>query len=103
MTTAFTAQHATTRIVFGAGSWSTLSDELARLGAERALLVSTPRGELEARAVAAGLGARAQGVLPIAAQHVPAALADRARRAAAEAGADAVIAVGGGSAIGLGK
>jgi homogentisate 1,2-dioxygenase len=103
MTTTFTAQHASTRIVFGAGSWSALPDELARLGAERALLVSTPRGEGEARAVAAGLGGRARGVLAIAAQHVPAELADRARHAAAEARADVVVAVGGGSAIGLGK
>ncbi|HEY8145372.1 MAG TPA: iron-containing alcohol dehydrogenase [Kofleriaceae bacterium] len=103
MTTSFSAQHATTRIVFAAGSWSRLPAELAALGVERALLVATPRGEAEARQLAAALGPRAQGVLAIAAQHVPAELADRARRAAAEARADAVIAVGGGSAIGLGK
>jgi maleylacetate reductase len=101
--TNFEAQYGVTRILFHPGSWSALPDELARLGVERALLVSTPRGEVEARAVAAGLGTRAQGVLGIAAQHVPAELAERARRAAAEARADAVIAVGGGSAIGLGK
>ncbi len=103
MTTSFSAQHATTRIVFASGSWSQLPAELARMGVERALLVATPRGEAEAQQVAAGLGARVQGVLAIAAQHVPAELADRARRAAADARADAVIAVGGGSAIGLGK
>ena len=36
-------------------------------------------------------------------QHVPEALAERATRAAAEAGADVVVAIGGGSAIGLAK
>src|SRR5262245_5441339 len=101
--TNFEAQHATTRILFRPGSWSALPDELARLGLERALVVSTPRGEAEARTLAGSLGARAQAVLPIAAQHVPAEAAERARRAAQETRADAVIAVGGGSAIGLGK
>ena len=103
MTTAFTAQHGPTRILFRAGSWSALPDELARLGVERALLVSTPRGEAEAGGIAARLGGRARGVLAIAAQHVPADIAETARRAAAEARADAVVAIGGGSAIGLGK
>lgn len=101
--TTFQAQHVTTRILFGTGCWSALPHELARLAIERALLVATPRGEAEARAVAAALGTRSLGVLAIAAQHVPAEIAERARRAAAEAHADAVIAVGGGSAIGLGK
>ncbi|HUS66167.1 MAG TPA: iron-containing alcohol dehydrogenase, partial [Kofleriaceae bacterium] len=102
-TTSFTARHGATRVVFGAGAWRALPEELAALGAERAIFVATPGRRAEAERLAAAAGGRARGVLAIAVQHVPEAVAAEARRAAVEAGADAVVAVGGGSAIGLGK
>ncbi|MEO8203927.1 MAG: maleylacetate reductase [Betaproteobacteria bacterium] len=91
------------RVVFGAGSIARLGDEMDKLGARRALVLSTPgRGE-SVRAVADGLGARLAGVFAGAVMHVPVEVAADARRVAAESGADCCIAVGGGSTIGLGK
>lgn len=91
------------RVVFGAGRVASLADEVARLGATRALVLCTPgRRELGER-TAAALGARAAGVFAGAEMHVPVEVAARARAAAAAAGADCCVAVGGGSTIGLGK
>lgn len=91
------------RVVFGAGSISTLGEELERLGAKRALVLSTPgRGE-SVRKVAESLGKRLAGVYDKAKMHVPVETAEDARRVAKELEADACIAVGGGSTIGLGK
>lgn len=103
MSLSFHARHGATRVVFGAGVWRALPDELAALGAERVLFVATPGRKAQAARLAEAIGGRARGVLAIAAQHVPAAIAEEARGAARDADADAVVAVGGGSAIGLGK
>lgn len=107
-----------TRVVFGAGSLDRLGTELDALGLARApldaargalgesrgaLLVTTPRRDMTIESVRAGLGDRLAGVCDIAAMHVP---ADRVHRAVAEVDRirpDVLLAVGGGSAIGLAK
>lgn len=99
----FAAQHGPTRIVFGVGARDALPDEITRLGVARVLVVGTPGRQGDLDAIGASLGDRCVGSLAIAAQHVPRELADQARQAARDRDADAVIAVGGGSAIGLGK
>jgi len=91
------------RVVFGEGSIARLPAELERLGATRALVLSTPEQAASVREVAARLGARAAGVYDKAAMHVPLEIAEDARRAAREAGADCCVTVGGGSTTGLGK
>jgi maleylacetate reductase len=91
------------RVVFGAGSLAQLPDEVAALGLTSVLVLCSPEQEDTGRAVAAALGERAAGVLPEARMHVPIEVARRARDRAAELGADGCVAVGGGSAIGLGK
>ena len=62
-----------------------------------------PEQEETGRRIAAALGDRSAGVLAEARMHVPVEVADRARDRARELGADGCVAVGGGSAIGLGK
>jgi maleylacetate reductase len=99
----FTYQALPMRVVFGAGSLAQLPDEVAALGLTRVLVLCSPEQEDTGRAVAAALGERAAGVLPEARMHVPIEVARRARDRAAELGADGCVAVGGGSAIGLGK
>jgi maleylacetate reductase len=69
------------RVVFGVGSLAQLPAELDRLGARRALLLSTPEQADAVRQVAASLGNRAAGVYDKAAMHVPLAIAEDARRA----------------------
>ena len=91
------------RVVFGAGSLGRLPAELDRLGAKRALLLSTPEQAQTVRRVAGILGARAAGIYDRAVMHVPLAIAEDARRAARDTGADCCVTVGGGSTTGLGK
>jgi maleylacetate reductase len=91
------------RVVFGAGSLSRLPDEVAALGLTRVLVLCSPEQEVTGKQVAAALGDRAAGMLAEARMHVPIEVAHRARALAAELGADGCVAVGGGSAIGLGK
>ena len=83
-----------TRVVFGNGSASRIRAEVERLGIERAFLI-TRRRELAANWAA--------GVFEEAAMHVPADVAKRARRQASKVSADGLVAVGGGSTIGLAK
>jgi homogentisate 1,2-dioxygenase len=99
----FSVQHGTTRVVFGRGASERLLKEVEALGSERVLTLSTPGREGEARGFASALGARSMGVLPAAREHVPAETVVAARREVDRTGADAVLALGGGSAIGLGK
>ena len=99
----FTYQALPMRVVFGAGSLARLPDEVAALGLTRVLVLCSPEQEETGQQVAAALGERAAGVLPEARMHVPIEVAHRARQMAAELGADGCVAVGGGSAIGLGK
>ena len=91
------------RVVFGAGCISRLSEEIDRLAAKRVLLVATPgRSELRERVIGL-LGGRVAGTFDGAAVHVPEAIARAARECAAAEGADSLLAIGGGSAIGVAK
>ena len=91
------------RVVFGAGALAQLPAELDRLGVTRALVLTTPGQAALGQRVAALLGARAAGVYAQAVMHVPAATARAACDEARRVGADAAIAIGGGSTTGLGK
>lgn len=91
------------RVVFGAGCLAEVPAEVERLGARRALVVDGLVDSDVAGRLADDLGERHAGTLAGIRQHVPAELATSARAASAEAGADCLVAVGGGSAIGLAK
>jgi maleylacetate reductase len=67
------------------------------------LVLCSPEQEDAGKQVADALGDRTAGVLPEARMHVPIEVATRARDLAAQLGADGCVAVGGGSAVGLGK
>jgi len=91
------------RVVFGAGALDTLPREIERLGAKRALVLSTPEQRKQADDVARRLGDRCAGVFPKAVMHVPIETARAARAEARRLDADCAVAVGGGSTTGLGK
>ncbi|MEV7144637.1 maleylacetate reductase [Streptomyces tauricus] len=92
------------RVVFRPrASVTATAGEAERLGLRRVLVISGARGADTARAVADSLGDLCAGLHTEARMHVPAEVADRAVEMAREAGADGCVAVGGGSAIGLGK
>jgi alcohol dehydrogenase class IV len=91
------------RIVFGAGRRNELGAEIERLGGTRVFLISDGQAKAVADELATGLGALVTGRWDEVVQHVPVELADRARAAVADAGADLVVTVGGGSSTGLAK
>ena len=91
------------RVVFGVGAIGRLGAELDALGCLRPLIVTTPGRASALTAVRDAIGARVAGVCDLAAVHVP---IDRVRAAVADVdrlGPDSLLAVGGGSAIGLAK
>jgi maleylacetate reductase len=99
----FTFESLPSRVIFGAGSIDTLAGEVDRLGARRVVIVGTRgRSELMQR-VAILLGDRVAGAFDSAVVHVPEAVATAARQYAIENNADALVAVGGGSPIGVAK
>lgn len=91
------------RVVFGRGALEKLGAEIERLGAKRALVLSTPEQRAAAEDVSRRLGARSVGVYDKAVMHVPIETAEAARAVAKDLHADCCVAVGGGSTIGLGK
>ena len=88
------------RVLFGVGALDRLGEELARLGAYRVLLVASKR---VADDLAERLGDRYAATCSEIVQHVPVEVAERATALAREVAADALVAVGGGSAVGLAK
>jgi maleylacetate reductase len=97
----FVHDQAPVRVVFGAGSVERVPDELARVGIRRCLILhGGSQAEVAAR-VCEELGERCTGTSTDVGEHVPVEVAKRARARAA--GADGLLAVGGGSAIGVAK
>ncbi len=91
------------RVVFGEGAFDRIPDEVDRLGARRVLLIADRSGRPWAQKLVAWLGERIVGQIDDVRPHVPIEDAERARRLATSADADAVLTIGGGSATGLGK
>ena len=84
------------RAVFGAGRLEDLPSEVRHLGLTRLLAIGTPRFDLP-------FGLPIAGSIEKVRSHVPIELVRSGRARAAELSADGLLAVGGGSAIGLAK
>jgi maleylacetate reductase len=100
---AFTYDAAPGRVVFGVDTLDRVADETAALGAAHVFVVASNSARAAAARVAAALDTSHTRTWTEVAQHVPAALATRATEAALADGADAIVAIGGGSATGLAK
>jgi len=100
---AFVHTEVDNRVVFGTGTRWSVADELDRLGVRRAAVISGKRSGELAEALANTCGERAVAVLPHATMHVPTELAERTAHMVSDLGTDAIVAIGGGSAIGLAK
>src|SRR5438093_3895776 len=92
------------RVLFGRGAVDRVGAEAEALG-QRVLFVCTPslKSPTHAARVRASLGSRLVAEFTDVAPHVPRESVEAARALAAEKQADVVVAMGGGSAIGVGK
>lgn len=91
------------RVQFGIGVRKMIAEETHRLGAKRALVLSTPQQSDVALEIAEHLGEQAVGVFCKAKMHTPVHVTDAALAHVAETRADCLVVVGGGSTTGLGK
>ena len=80
-----------------------LPEELERLGISRAFVVTTPAQEALGADLMEMLGTGGAGPYPYAAMHTPIEVTDAALARYEAEGADGIVAIGGGSTIGLGK
>lgn len=103
MQTDFIYETLPTRVIFGEGKLETLGEEVERLGARKALVLSTPQQEDWANEIAEKLGPLSAGVFSNAAMHTPVEVTEQAIEYMNKIKADCVIELGGGSTIGLGK
>lgn len=91
------------RVVFGAGALQSLRDEATALGCRRMVVVCTRSQEKVARLALDILGPLGREVFPGAAMHTPVEVTAAALRLVEGEEADGLVAIGGGSAIGLAK
>ncbi len=91
------------RVVFGTGTLARLGEELERLGVKRALVLCTRGQRALAERAAPWMAGRGAGVFAGATMHTPVEVTLLALRELAAAGADGLVAIGGGSTTGLGK
>jgi maleylacetate reductase len=91
------------RVIFGHEARKQVGTELDRIGAKRALVLSTPEQRDMANALLQSLGERAAGLFSGAAMHTPVHVTEHALEVVRTTGADCTVAIGGGSTIGLGK
>lgn len=91
------------RVVFGTGTADRVREEAERLGATRVLLLSTPSQARTVRRLREILNPLPVAEFSGAALHTPVEVTERALEVLRGHGADCLVAVGGGSAIGLSK
>ncbi|HEX2685449.1 MAG TPA: maleylacetate reductase [Kofleriaceae bacterium] len=91
------------RVVFGMGTLARVPSEADHLAITRALVLTTPQQAEHGRAVVDKLGDRAAGLFSGAVMHTPIDVTEAALGVVRELAANGVVAIGGGSTIGLGK
>lgn len=91
------------RVVFGHGTLDQLAAEMDRLGMRRAFIAGTPSQAEAIERAAAALGDRVAHIWPKPTMHAPVEVTAEALEVLKQCGADGLIAIGGGSPIGLTK
>ncbi|KAJ4371140.1 hypothetical protein N0V83_004356 [Neocucurbitaria cava] len=91
------------RVIFGSGTINRLPEELSRLNLTKPLILSTPQQVSQAEDVKKVLKGQVVGLFSNATMHTPTEVTEEACKLATSTQADAVVSIGGGSTIGLGK
>lgn len=99
----FTYNASPARVIFGSGTVEQLSAEISRQKLIAPLLLSTPAQANEAETLKTNLDGKIAGIFTEATMHTPTNVTDKAVQYAMTVKADAIVSIGGGSTIGLGK
>jgi maleylacetate reductase len=99
----FVYEQVATRVVFGVDRVAELADELDHLDAKRVLVITSRSARDAAGPAVEGLGERLAHLVLGARAHVPLEDVESAREVAARLDTDCLVAIGGGSSIGLAK
>ncbi len=99
----FTYVAQATRVIFGSGTLDGLQQEIEALGLTRVLVLATPQQRAEAEALVGRIGGRAAGTFGEASMHTPVEITAKAMTRVESESIDGLVAVGGGSTIGLSK
>jgi maleylacetate reductase len=91
------------RVAFGAGAVSHLDEELRELGFAHVAVLCTAAETALARRIAQGVGEAVGALVPRAVMHVPDDAVTSAVQEVRDCDADALVSIGGGSAVGLAK
>lgn len=91
------------RVVFGGGSLARLAEEIGRLSAKRVLVITTPQQRAEGERLVEKLGAFGASLYAKATMHTPVDVTEDALALVRKRGVDCLVALGGGSTIGLAK
>lgn len=91
------------RVIFGIGRRTEVGEELDRLGIKRALVLSTADQSHVCAEFAQMIGDRVGALYPGAVMHTPVGVTESAMQQMKQMDCDGILAVGGGSTIGLGK
>ena len=102
-TAGFTYEALAHRVVFGYGTRERVGDEADRLGIRRALVLTTPAQQGDGERLGRTLAHRFAAIFPEAAMHTPVGVTEHAMRLIETSDVDGLVALGGGSAIGLAK
>lgn len=99
----FTYKSAAAHVIFGSGTLAQLPDMIRQVGGTRVLLLSTPQQADQVESLGKTLDGLAVAYFHDAAMHTPVAVTERAMQVVRAEAIDVVVALGGGSTIGLGK
>jgi alcohol dehydrogenase class IV len=91
------------RVIFASGAIARVADEVGRMGLARVLVLSTPEQRQAADHLATLIGPACAGVFAGAVMHTPVSVTEQAMQVVTSRNVDGVVAIGGGSTIGLGK
>ncbi len=100
---AFTYEPQKSRVIFGSGTITNIDTEAERLGVKRLLVLATPEQADQAGQVAQQAEKRVVGMFAGATMHTPTDVTEKAMTSLKQHDADGILAIGGGSTIGLGK
>jgi len=91
------------RVIFADGARDRLAGEIGRLGASRVMVITTPNQKTDGEALATSLGDLCAAVYSGATMHTPVAVTEDAMVVVGREKIDCLVALGGGSTIGLAK